>query len=144
MKPVSRIHFALALSAAFWATAVPAQESGDETVLAMDAGRLVAMLDQASVLLKAGEAKEPDGEDPVLALDFALNRYNILRQIACARAVMEGPECASAYTPVLRRPPVSVSVLRQELDDAEAHILPFWEAVCTKLDDPARHTCQME
>ena len=124
--------------------AVASDEADDDTVLTIDAGRLVAMLSQVSSLMKAEEVDEPLNQHPAVVLEFVVERYNFLRVVACEREIVEGDECRTPYKPVLRPDPVPAPVLRAEINDAERRVLPFWEAVCAELDDPGHRTCQLE
>lgn len=111
----------------------------DDTVLRIDAGRLLVMLDQISTRLKV-QTVEPSTDEPSAELAFAIARYNQLRTVACGRALVEGPSCTASFSPTLG----DASKRRSDLDYIEARIHPFWEAICTKLDNPAQHTCQLE
>lgn len=120
--------------------------ASDEILLRIDAGRLGAMLDQASLLLKA-KADDTDGaasDDIGADLQDTIKRYNVLLGIACDKDVVVGPPCGEIYAPQFPPPPLSSGQLRDEIDNATAHIYPFWSSICAKLDNPAHTTCQME
>lgn len=121
-----------------------AQSPDEDTALAIDTGRMIVMLDQVSTLMKLPEKEEAPSESPVEALDFVVARYNVLKEKACARDIVEGAQCDAVYAPALQAAPVSLPVLRREVDDVENRILPFWEEVCAELDDPAHPSCQLE
>lgn len=121
-----------------------ASKAEDDTVLPIDAGRLIEMLDQVSILLKVESADDPGTEDPAMILQFALRRYNRLKNQACERGLINGRSCSGSYNPALVGGAVPHAVLRREMDEAEAQILPFWEDMCGKLDNPAQPTCQLE
>ncbi len=142
LRRISAICAAAVLTAA--TIGASAQTSDDKTVLAIEAGRLVAMLGQASVLLKEPEAEAPTGGSATETLNFVVARYNVLRARACADRVIVGAHCAFAYAPVLRDDPAPFAVQQQEESDVEGRVLPFWELVCAKLDDPDHAVCQLE
>ena len=126
------------------ANAQSTESVNDDTILTIDAGRLVAMLDQATTLMKLPDADQPPSQNPVEVLDFVVARYNILLPVACERQIVEGPECAAVYAPALQTDPVPLPVLRREVTEVQSRILPFWHTVCGELDDPRHPTCQME
>ncbi len=127
--------------ASFDATAQPPD---DDAILTIDTGRLVAMLDQVSTLMKLPEVEQPPSQNPTEVLDFVVKRYRTLLHVACERTIVEGPRCGEAYAPYLQPEPVSLPVLRREVDDAQDHVLPFWQAVCAELDDARHRACRME
>jgi len=138
--------FALSLSIA--AYGIPhslAADAGEDPLLRIDAGRLDAMLDQVSALLKAKTddtaSSDSDIDSQVRA---AANRYNSLLSLACRKSVLTGPPCGDIYAPRVLSIPASDRLLRQEIEDATSRIYPFWIAVCAKLDDDAHTICQLE
>ncbi|HEY8948745.1 MAG TPA: hypothetical protein VIM56_07655 [Rhizomicrobium sp.] len=121
-----------------------AQTPDDDTILTIDSGRLVAMLDQVSALMKLPEVEQPPSQNPTEVLGFVVARYKRLLHVACERSIVEGPRCSDAYAPYLQPEPVPFPVLRREVNDAQDHVLPFWQAVCAELDDAHHRTCGME
>ncbi|MGN6515596.1 MAG: hypothetical protein ACTHLR_07115 [Rhizomicrobium sp.] len=121
-----------------------ARPPDDDTILTIDAGRLVAMLDQVTILMKLPDADQPPSQNPMEVLDFVVARYNVLLPIACERQIVEGPECGLIYAPLLQADPVPLAVLRREITEVQNHVLPFWHTVCGELDDRGHPICQME
>ena len=121
----------------------PAQRThiNQDMVLSIDCGRLLAMLVQVATLMKLQDEDVAGAETPAAELTAAISQYNQLRRIACERALIEGPQCLENYAP---RISTSAAGLRGNVDSAEAHIRPFWETICSKLDDPAHPICQVE
>lgn len=122
-----------------------AADADEDLLLKIDAGRLDAMLDQVSALLKAttGDTASSDG-DIDSQVRAAANRYNSLLSLACRKSVLAGPPCGDTYAPRALSIPASERLLREEIEDATSRIYPFWIAVCAKLDDDAHRTCQLE
>ncbi len=105
--------------ASFDATAQPPD---DDAILTIDTGRLVAMLDQVATLMKLPEVEQPPSQNPTEVLDFVVKRYRTLLHVACERTIVEGPRCGEAYAPYLQPEPVSLPVLRREVDGHAADI----------------------
>jgi hypothetical protein len=129
--------------AAFCNATADSATTTDETVLAIDAGRLLAMLDQVSVLLNVENPDEEAGDSAAVELVSAVHRYAVLRAVACERDVIDASQCSMPGLPA-PQPGLSGAALRDALDSAEAHIHPLWETVCKRLDKPAHPVCQME
>lgn len=134
----------MAVLAAFGSWNANAQPPDDDAILAIESGRLVAMLDQVSTLMKLPEAEQPSTPGAAAALGFAVARYNTLLRAACGKMIVEEAECRTAYAPPLQPEPVPAGILRLEMDDAQARISRFWQTVCAKLDDRKNPSCQME
>ena len=131
---------ALLLYTSFICAVLPARGfANDDDVAAIDAGRLVVMIQKISVLLKLPDVREPSDETPEAMLAFALARYDDLHALACRRNAIEASACARVKTP----PPLAAD-LRGRVDAAESLIEPFWTSVCRKLDDPKQPICQLE
>jgi hypothetical protein len=119
--------------------------ANEDPLLRIEAGRLNAMLDQVSALLKAKTDDTALADSDIDSeVRTAANRYNSLLSIACSRSVLVGPPCGDTYAPRALSIPASDRLLREEIEDATSRIYPFWIAVCAKLDDDAHSTCQME
>lgn len=127
---------------------LPAQsagsQAGEEALLAIDAGRLTAMLDQVAMLLKANGSDVAGDDDIDSELRSTAARYRALLDLACHRDLFAGSQCAESYALPASSMPVSDSALRREIDDLTSRVHPLWIAVCTKLDDTAHAVCQME
>jgi hypothetical protein len=124
-------------SAAGWS-----QRPRDDAVLAIDAGRLLAVLNQVARLLGLNDTSEPGSESVEAELSFAVSRYSQLRQLACTEGVASGLACNEEYSPRLAVRPSSTT-LHKELDETEETIRAFWEEVCLRRD-PGHIVCQLE
>jgi hypothetical protein len=121
-----------------------AQDS-DVSSLAIDAGRLVVMVDQSEDALKllapAARVADPGHEsaraDHVFPeLVDAVQRYDMIVEEACRLDVAGTGLCAHPFRPVwLADAPDAEHgemALRGMIDDATAHLEPFWSYMCKK------------
>jgi len=141
------------LSAMIWLVAsgtAAAQTSSDDeaTQLAIEAGRLNAMMDQVALLLGVANGEEiapSTHEDAFSELSDAVRSYNRLGPVACAQIVVPEGICPGSYAPGwLARPPITAKDLRHDIDDAATHLEPFWRMVCAAKDNANHKTCQLE
>jgi hypothetical protein len=136
----------------------PSSET-DSAVLAIDAGRLVAMVDRTAEALKllAPSTRDDDaGQEPAQTgpvfpeLAYAVRRYNILVGEACSVGAADAEFCAEPYAPVwLDDAPDALhgnAALRAMIDDAAAHLEPFWRLICAKATRASKDEafCQLE
>ena len=111
----------------------------------IEAGRLGVMLDLAETAtqVRAGEPPEEPVQTPlqqqtyvVHELRAAVLRYNMMQFAACRSGMVAGDVCAQPYMPDWLKesrdtlPPAAVLAAR--VQDAVAHIMPFWNAMCAK------------
>jgi hypothetical protein len=131
----------------------------DPAVLAIDAGRLGAMVDRTADALKFlapsarddTTAQEPAQTGPVFPeLVYAVRRYNILVGEACSAGIVGMEFCANPYAPTWLGDAPDASygnaALRAMIDDATAHLEPFWSLVCAKATRASKDEafCQLE
>jgi hypothetical protein len=119
--------------------------AADGASLMIDAGRLGVMVDQSEESLKAltPTVKEQD-LGPASAqrayafheLVAAVLRYNLVAGDACGAGVVPAKLCPGPYLPGWLKdgPRVdhSEADLRAMIDDATAHLEPFWSDICSK------------
>lgn len=131
----------------------------DAATLAIDAGRLVVMVDQSGEALKllAPAAKiedlglEPAQSGPAFPeLVYAVRRYNIIAMEACRLGVVGAGSCGAPYRPGwLEDAPDaehSDTALRAMTDDAAAHLEPLWSTICNRAKRLSKDEafCQIE
>ncbi|MGD0867079.1 MAG: hypothetical protein ABSA49_16145 [Rhizomicrobium sp.] len=122
-----------------------AADASDADAVAIDAGRLVVMVDQSADALKllAPGVKDDDASresmqsGPVFPeLVYAVRRYNIVAGEACRAGVVDPRLCADPYRPAwLKDPPDadrSDAALRAMIDDTTAHLEPFRSDICAR------------
>ena len=155
MRVFSAILLACMLAAPTALAAGAPQPDADE--LAIDAGRLVMMVDQSEEALKlfAPSLKiEDSGSDPAQTspvfprLVYAVGRYNMIAGAACRAGVVGPSLCSGPYSPVWLNDTTEHSnvALRAMIDDAAAHLESFWVAVCGRAKQVAKDEafCQLE
>lgn len=119
------------------------QPDADE--LAIDAGRLVVMVDESEEALKllAPSLKiEDSGPGPVQMgsvfprLVFAVGRYSVVVAGACRATRVDPRFCMGAFAPGwLKDPPDTDhddAALRSMIEDATSHVEPFWSDICAR------------
>ncbi|MGD0143237.1 MAG: hypothetical protein ABSC92_08770 [Rhizomicrobium sp.] len=130
----------------------------DSASLAVDAGRLMVMVDQSEDALKMlaptvkaeDTGPEPQGDHAFSELVSSVLRYNIIAHEACRARVVDPELCGESYRPVwLTEAPDAArsdAVLRAMIDDATAHLEPFWSDICAKAKHATKDEafCQLE
>jgi hypothetical protein len=131
----------------------------DAAALAIDAGRLMVMVDQSAEALKLlapaakieDEAQEPAQTGPVFPeLVYAVQRYDIVVVEACRLGVAGDGLCADLYRPIWlgggQDAEHDGTVLRAMIDDATAHLEPFWSDICKREKHLSKDEafCQLE
>ncbi len=143
---------AIALCMALLQPAALAQD-GDVTGLAIDAGRLDAMMRKSAEILRIADVDETqlppvEGEGQAYAaLRDAVARYRRLVPIACHLGKVSGAFCSDAYAPSWLNDPVlpKAGEFRRRIDDATAHIAAFWDALCEPLRAQGENdACEIE
>ncbi len=120
-------------------------------------GRVEVMQDQTSrglEVLGAGQpatAESPTDRDTYRRLYDAVERYNTLNKLACARAVVTGTLCpGTPYLPMWfagrARPDTSPTGLKQAAQGMQDQMVPLWDAVCAKAKAKSgdQHFCAIE
>jgi hypothetical protein len=140
------------------AAGTPAPDT-DGTTLSIDAGRLVAMVDQSAEALKVlppadrNEDGSPEPAQSAHAFDdlvSAVLRYDVIAGEACRARVVDPKLCVGPYLPSwLKDVPEadhSNAALRAMIDDTNAHLEPFWSDICAKARQVAKNEtfCQIE
>jgi|ERR1700733_7475961 len=156
-----RLAFYSAIALMLLVAPAPAQESmsQDTTLLVIDAGRLVVMMDQSDEALAllaprervedtAAEAGQSDYA--FFELVTAVSRYDLIRDSACRAAVVDPKLCGVPYRPAWMKDASEVrhgnAQLRAMIDDAVAQLEPFWSDICTRGKRLAKDErfCQIE
>jgi hypothetical protein len=164
----SALFFGLALAAAsgayftcvpVWAAAAATPESDLAYQMAIDAGRVDAMVtraeEAADLILADKMPKEPANlreydETTVRNLKIAILRYNLLAEAACEADRPNREFCGEPYMPDwLRAPastPYSQSQMQTMIREANARITPMWNAVCARARTASRNEryCELE
>lgn len=134
----------LIVTAAFAAeTSAPAD--ADAASLVIEAGRLVVMVDQSeeALALLAPALRVEDGDAAprqdayaFYELVAAVSRYNVVVDRACSAGLVAAKLCDGPYQPVWLKDASNVEhgnqALRAMIDDASAHIEPFWTDICAR------------
>jgi len=96
-------------------------------------------------------AEATSEREPYRRLYDAVERYNDLRQVACARKIARGELCGSApYLPLWyagrARPDTSPSGLKTMAEDMQGQMMPLWDTVCAKAKAKSgdEHLCAIE
>ena len=126
--------------------------------IAIEAGRLDAMMDNVGVILGARRF-EPDVKPstPFDSRDYAeqslaraMIQYDRLLPIACSRRLVRGAICRRAPWPAWMNHRAlsdeSDQVLRERLNEVSARVVPFWSAFCKSPAGGAgrRSACETE
>jgi hypothetical protein len=125
-------------------------EPGTESADSVAVGRLDAMLDQSEELLEGLAPTDQDMSDvdDFHQLQIAVLRYRLILIHACDMSVAEPQFCAAPYAPSwLNDPPgrePGAAELAARIEDAKAHIRPFWIAVCERAMPDEKSACEME
>jgi hypothetical protein len=138
----------------------PAQTSADPDMasLAIDAGRLMEMVDQSEEALTLLDPRETPDNGQIQAggdayafyeLVTVVSRYNLVESRAYNAGVVD-PKLCEEYRPAwLNGGPVAAhgpGELRAMIDEAARHIEPFWSDICARAKRTAKveHFCQLE
>jgi len=136
-----------------------AVDASDADTVAIDAGRLLVMVDQSADALKLlapGVKDEDPGPEPAQSgpvfpeLVYAVRRYNIVAGEACRAGIVDPKLCADPYQPAWLKDPRgrvrSDAALRAMTDDTTAHLEPFWSDICARARRVTKDEafCQLE
>jgi len=142
-----RAFAAFALTAVFAGPVLAAPPAGapadDGALLVIEAGRLAVMMDQSRGALTLLGTDGAHGDLAAAAaqrayafqeLVAAVLHYNLL--LACRGHVARPALCTGPYLPAwLKDPPGkdhSGAALKAMVEEASAHLMPFWDEMCAK------------
>ncbi len=119
---------------------MPASASDTSGELAIEAGRLQAMLGKTETLLKLTDNEEVSPttdtvrqtDDPFILLKDAVIRYDRDLSEACARNAITGPICNDLLAPywLASRTVPPRADLATMIEGVSRHITPFWKEAC--------------
>jgi len=149
---MTRIAALLGILAFVWPVAAAAD--GDLASLRIDARRLTVMMQQTDdnarvlgIIVPPDDLTERSG--PFDDLSYAVERHNDLLSLVCGSLALGDALCDDDYTPdwyLAKRRIEDVAKLRAMTDEAAAHLIPFWKAVCDRTPKPVGGfpVCPME
>lgn len=141
------------LAATILCTTVAAAAAQDSMALAIDSGRLDAMMRKSAEILQISDVDETslppvtDEGQAYAALRDAVSRYERLVPIACHLGKVSDEFCTAAYAPSWLNDTAlpDDDEFRRRIDDASAHIAPFWNALCEPLRAQGENdACEIE
>ncbi len=147
---------AVALLAALQTPAPAATQYDEQTIeIAIEAGRLDAMMESAGRILHAHREREVDARaayEPrryiALSLQHAVARYNVLIPVACKQHFMTGGLCGRGFHPKWLREfsnADSDTVLHARVEEASVPIKALWTSLCHNQSiRKSRDACEIE